>query len=51
MQFEAIRRYFRERRVYWNTMRELSTYTDLELRDLGIDRADVEHIALRAAQG
>jgi uncharacterized protein YjiS (DUF1127 family) len=51
MQFEAIRRYFRERRVYWNTMRELSTYTDRELRDLGIDRADVEHIALRVAQG
>jgi uncharacterized protein YjiS (DUF1127 family) len=51
LNFEAIRRYFRERRVYWDTMRELSTYTDRELHDIGIDRADIEHIARQAAQG
>jgi uncharacterized protein YjiS (DUF1127 family) len=51
MNFESIRRYFRERRVYWDTLRELSTYTDRELHDIGIDRADIEHIARQAAQG
>ena len=51
MNFESIRRYFRERRVYWETLRELSTYTDRELHDIGIDRADIEHIARQAAQG
>jgi len=51
MSFEFLRRYLRERRVYWDTLRELSTYTDRELHDIGIDRADIEHIARQAAQG
>ena len=51
MSFEFLRRYFRERRVYWETMRELSTYTDRELHDIGIARADIEHIARQAVQG
>jgi len=51
MSFEFLRRYFHERRVYWDTVRELSTYTDRELHDIGIDRADIEHIARQAAQG
>jgi uncharacterized protein YjiS (DUF1127 family) len=51
MSFEFLRRYFHERRVYWDTMRELSTYTDRELHDIGIDRADIEYIARQAAQG
>jgi hypothetical protein len=31
MKFEFIRRYFRERRAYWNVIRELSTYSDRAL--------------------
>ncbi len=49
MGFEMFRRYFRSRNVYWNVMRELSYYTDRELHDLGIDRADVPDIAKAAA--
>jgi uncharacterized protein YjiS (DUF1127 family) len=44
------RRYFRARTVYWNVVRELSYYTDRELHDLGIDRADIPEIAKAAAQ-
>jgi uncharacterized protein YjiS (DUF1127 family) len=51
MMLEFIRRYFRERRAYWNVIRELSTYSDRELHDLGIDRADIEQIAREAARG
>jgi uncharacterized protein YjiS (DUF1127 family) len=51
MNFDSIRRYFRERRVYWETLRELSTYSDRELHDIGIDRADIEQIARQAAHG
>ena len=51
MNFDFIRRYLRERRAYWQTVRELSAYTDRELRDIGIDRADIEHIARQAAEG
>ncbi len=51
MNFSFIRRFFRERRVYWSTIQELSTYTDRELQDLGISRADIEHIAREAARG
>lgn len=43
------RRYFRARNVYWNVMRELSYYSDRELHDLGIDRADIPEIARAAA--
>ncbi|THD48162.1 MAG: DUF1127 domain-containing protein [Bradyrhizobium sp.] len=51
MNFDFILRYIRDRRTYWATVRELSAYTDRELRDIGIDRADIEHIARQAAQG
>jgi uncharacterized protein YjiS (DUF1127 family) len=51
MNFSFIRRFFRERRVYWSVIRELSTYTDRELLDLGIDRADIVQIAREAARG
>ena len=50
MGFEFFRRYFRARNVYWNVMRELSCYTDRELHDIGIDRADVPQIARAASQ-
>jgi uncharacterized protein YjiS (DUF1127 family) len=50
MTFAFFRRYFRARNVYWNVVRELSYYTDRELHDLGIDRADISQIAHAAAQ-
>jgi uncharacterized protein YjiS (DUF1127 family) len=49
MSFSYIRRFFRERRVYWLVVRELSSYSDRELHDIGIDRADIDHIAREAA--
>ena len=50
MKFDLVRRFFRSRNVYWNVMRELSYYSDRELHDLGIDRADIPDIAKQAAQ-
>ncbi len=49
MNFSFIRRFFRERRVYWSIVHELASYTDRELHDLGIDRADIDQIARDAA--
>jgi uncharacterized protein YjiS (DUF1127 family) len=49
MDFSFFKRYFRARSVYWNVVRELSSYTDRELHDLGIDRADIGQIAREAA--
>ena len=41
-------RFLRERRTYWKVVRELSTYTDRELQDLGI--SDIHEIARLAAK-
>ena len=46
----SLTRFLRSRRVYWNTVQELSSYSDRELRDIGIDRADIHEIARLAAQ-
>ena len=46
----SLTRFFRARRAYWSVVRELSEYTDRELRDIGIDRADIHAIARLAAQ-
>ncbi len=43
-------RFFRERRTYWSVVQELSTYTNRELHDIGIDRADIHAIARLAAK-
>jgi uncharacterized protein YjiS (DUF1127 family) len=51
MAFEFVRRYLQARRVYVRTHCELSTCTERELHDLGIERADIEDIARQAAQG
>ena len=51
MDLSFIRKYFRARNVYWNIVRELSTYSDRELHDLGIDRGDIDNIAKEAARG
>ena len=50
MNLNTFRRFFRSRNVYWNVVRELSYYSDRELHDLGIDRADIPDIAKQAAQ-
>ena len=39
------RDYRASERHIWNVVRELSNMTDRDLRDLGIDRADIETIA------
>lgn len=49
MGLNFFRRYFHTRSVYWNVVRELSCYTDRELHDIGIDRADIPDIARTAA--
>jgi len=49
MKFNALRRFFHSRSVYWNVVRELSYYSDRELHDLGIDRGDIPDIAKQAA--
>jgi uncharacterized protein YjiS (DUF1127 family) len=51
MKLAFITRYLEERRRYWKVLHELSSYTDRELQDIGIDRADVAQIARLAARG
>ncbi len=51
MNLGFITRYFRTRSVYWKTVRELSEYSDRELHDIGIDRAEIPRIALEASRG
>jgi uncharacterized protein YjiS (DUF1127 family) len=43
-------RFLRVRRVYWTVLQELSAYSDRELQDIGIDRADVPEIARLASR-
>jgi uncharacterized protein YjiS (DUF1127 family) len=43
-------RFLRERRTYWNVVQELSNYSDRELNDIGVDRADIHAIARLAAK-
>jgi uncharacterized protein YjiS (DUF1127 family) len=50
MAFEFLHRYLETRRVYMRTVRELSSCSDRELRELGIERGDIRHIARQAAQ-
>ena len=50
MGLNSLRRFLRARNVYWNVVKELSYYTDRELHDLGIDRADIPDIARAASQ-
>jgi uncharacterized protein YjiS (DUF1127 family) len=42
-------RFLRARRAYWSVVQELSAYTDRELHDIGIDRADIHEIARTAS--
>jgi uncharacterized protein YjiS (DUF1127 family) len=38
------------RRTYWSVVQELSNYSDRELHDIGIDRADIHQIAQVASR-
>jgi uncharacterized protein YjiS (DUF1127 family) len=51
MAFDFVRRYLEHRRVYLRTLRELASFTDRELDDLGVARVDIDRIAREAAQG
>jgi uncharacterized protein YjiS (DUF1127 family) len=50
MKMFSLARFLRERRTYWSVMQELSTYSDRELHDIGIDRADIHEIARLASK-
>jgi uncharacterized protein YjiS (DUF1127 family) len=50
MKFLSFARFLRARRTYWSVVQELSNYSDRELHDIGIDRADIHEIARLAVR-
>jgi uncharacterized protein YjiS (DUF1127 family) len=50
MKMFSLARFLRRRRTYRNVIQELSRYSDHELHDIGIDRADIHEIARRMSQ-
>ena len=44
MKLSSVVRFLRARWTYWSFVRELSNYSDHELLDIGIDRADIHEI-------
>jgi uncharacterized protein YjiS (DUF1127 family) len=46
----SLSRLWRARRTYWSVVQELSNYSDRELHDIGIDRADIHEIARLASR-
>ena len=50
MKILSLARFFRRRRTYRTVLQELSGYSDHELHDIGIDRADVHEIARRMSE-
>jgi uncharacterized protein YjiS (DUF1127 family) len=50
MKLFSLMRFLRARRTYWSVVQELSTYSDRELHDIGIDRADIHEIARLASR-
>ena len=49
--FNTIAQRYARYRTYRNTLNELDTLNDRELRDLGINRANFREIAQKAAYG
>ena len=49
MKLAFISRFLEQRRLYWNVINELSSYTDRDLQDIGIARADIAAIARQAS--
>ncbi len=50
MKILSLARFFRRRRTYRTALQELSGYSDHELHDIGIDRADIHEIARRMSE-
>jgi uncharacterized protein YjiS (DUF1127 family) len=50
MKMLSLTRFLRRRRTYRTVLQELSSYSDHELRDIGIDRADIHEIARRTSE-
>ncbi len=49
MVFSYLRRYLRARKLYLEVTRELSSFSDYELSDFGVNRADIARLAKNAA--
>ena len=50
MKILLLARFFRRRCTYRTMLQELSGYSDHELHDIGIDRADIHEIARRMSE-
>ncbi len=50
MKMLSLARFFRRRRTYRTVLQELSSYSNRELHDIGIDRADIHAIARQMSQ-
>ena len=50
MKMFSLTRFLRARCVYWSVLQELTNYSDRELHDIGIDRADIHEIARLASR-
>ena len=50
MKMLSLARFLRRRRTYRTVLQELSGYSDHELHDIGIDRADIHDIARRVSE-
>jgi uncharacterized protein YjiS (DUF1127 family) len=50
MKILSLGRFFRRRPTYRTAVHELSGYSDHELHDIGIDRADIHEIARRMSE-
>ena len=50
MRMPSLTRFMRRRRTYWTALKELSSMSDHELHDIGIDRADIDAIARQMSE-
>jgi uncharacterized protein YjiS (DUF1127 family) len=50
MKMLSLARFLRRRRTYRNVLQELARYSDHELHDIGIHRADIREIARQSSQ-
>jgi uncharacterized protein YjiS (DUF1127 family) len=48
MFFDKIKNWYENMQKYHRIIQELSNYSDRELHEIGIDRADIPFIALKA---
>lgn len=48
--FTTVRDWYRAQKSYQNTVWELSSLTDRDLKDLGISRSDIHRVAAESTQ-